>query len=82
VRLHHYANNKTNTPFSFMVPDLPPSDDTAAEEDTSPVTEGRPVGIDMEEMDQAEASDFFFDMKLAGEPIQCDETDGTCEDMA
>ncbi|KAJ9100679.1 hypothetical protein QFC21_003724 [Naganishia friedmannii] len=24
---------------------------------------------------------FFYDMKLAGSPLQCNETDGTCEDM-
>lgn len=27
-------------------------------------------------------AEFFYDMKLAGAPLQCDETDGTCETMA
>lgn len=26
-------------------------------------------------------AEFFYDMKLAGSPLQCDETDGTCETM-
>ena len=27
------------------------------------------------------AKNFFFDMKLAGEPLQCKETDGTCDEL-
>jgi hypothetical protein len=26
-------------------------------------------------------AEFFYDMKLAGSPLQCDEGDGTCETM-
>jgi hypothetical protein len=29
----------------------------------------------------ADAANFFLDVKLAGEPLQCDKDDGTCDEM-
>jgi hypothetical protein len=39
------------------------------------------VGLGTETMAAEEAAKWFFDMRLAGGPIQCDEDDGTCDDM-
>ncbi|TXT13364.1 hypothetical protein VHUM_00731 [Vanrija humicola] len=40
-----------------------------------------PLGYATENGTTARVGDYFFDMALAGQPIQCDEEDGTCDDM-
>lgn len=40
------------------------------------------LGLQTETAPADEAAKFFFDMHLTGEPIQCSEEDGTCDDMA
>ncbi|KLT43057.1 hypothetical protein CC85DRAFT_284814 [Cutaneotrichosporon oleaginosum] len=39
------------------------------------------VGLGTETMDAEESARWFFNMRLAGGPIQCDEDDGTCDEM-
>jgi beta-1,2-xylosyltransferase len=81
IRLHHFANNRSLSPTSYIVPDLGQGLDpnaTAVQRHT-PLEESLSFG--KEEMLTKVANNFFFDMKLAGDPIQCSEEDGTCEDM-
>ncbi|WVQ73253.1 hypothetical protein IAR50_002821 [Cryptococcus sp. DSM 104548] len=40
-----------------------------------------PLHFIEEELPTDEAMEFFYDIKLAGDPIQCDTDDGTCDDM-
>ncbi|BEI86445.1 hypothetical protein CcaverHIS002_0607320 [Cutaneotrichosporon cavernicola] len=64
-RLHLFANNATGER-DVLVPRL---------------TAGSSVGLHTERMDAIARSKWFFNMKLAGEPIQCDQADGTCDEM-
>ena len=74
VRLHHFANNASQDMTTIMVPDFA----TQTED-----RHGEPLlGFRPEEVSTTEMADFFFDMKLAGEPLQCSEEDGTCADMS
>ena len=73
IRLHHFANNQSHDLFSFLVPDL--------WHDEADSTSPRPPGLKTTQLPAHEAMDFFFDMKLAGVPLQCSEDDGTCNDM-
>lgn len=66
-RLHDFAGNRSTEEVSFVVPDLGP--------------EGGPLKIRREFGITKDLSEFFYDMKLAGEPLQCDEKDGTCDEM-
>ncbi|WVR06467.1 hypothetical protein IAU60_003498 [Kwoniella sp. DSM 27419] len=58
-----------------------------ATEHAGPTDDKQPYDPDNEllslhgELPTDEAMDFYFDMKLAGEPIQCSEEDGTCDEM-
>jgi beta-1,2-xylosyltransferase len=81
VRLHHYANNLTNTPMEYMVPNLVTDGTEEGVEGNLKAEKTSPLGFETEEVDQGEARDFFFDMKLAGEPIQCSDEDGTCDNL-
>ena len=49
---------------------------------THTTSAGDSLKYNEEETPVNEALDFFFDMKLAGGPIQCSEDDGTCEEMS
>ncbi|ODO05163.1 hypothetical protein L198_01851 [Cryptococcus wingfieldii CBS 7118] len=40
-----------------------------------------PLHFIEEEIPTDEAMEFFYDIKLAGDPIQCDSDDGTCDDL-
>lgn len=64
-RLHLYANNVTGER-DVLVPRL---------------TDASGLRIGTERMDADDAAKWFFDMRLAGRPIQCNEADGTCDDM-
>jgi beta-1,2-xylosyltransferase len=66
-RLHNFAQNASEAETTFMVPDIG--------------TEGGPLRMKKETGPTGNLSAFFYDMKLAGEPLQCNETDGTCNDM-
>ncbi|KAJ9127087.1 hypothetical protein QFC24_001322 [Naganishia onofrii] len=44
-------------------------------------SEKGPLKMRKEEGTVHDIARFFYDMKLAGSPLQCNETDGTCEDM-
>ncbi|ORX37296.1 glycosyl transferase family 90-domain-containing protein [Kockovaella imperatae] len=70
VRLHHHANNKSSAPAEVMVPHL-----------GSNPYDGLELGQTQEVLSVKKMNDFFFDMKLAGRPLQCMEDDGTCADM-
>ncbi|KAK4685681.1 hypothetical protein P7C73_g4466, partial [Tremellales sp. Uapishka_1] len=88
VRLHHFANDQSSKPISFLVPELGQSDQEE-EEEVNEEEQNRvhydegsvPLRSRREELDTSSANDFFFDMKLAGAPLQCLETDGTCDAM-
>jgi beta-1,2-xylosyltransferase len=66
-RLHNFAQNASEEETTFMVPDVG--------------IEGGPLRMKRETGQVGDLSDFFYDMKLAGEPLQCDEADGTCDEM-
>ncbi|OXG27210.1 hypothetical protein C367_02639 [Cryptococcus neoformans Ze90-1] len=51
-----------------------------AKEHRAVETEG-PLRYKEEETLTAQAMEFFYDIKLAGEPIQCSRDDGTCQNM-
>ncbi|RXK37688.1 hypothetical protein M231_05021 [Tremella mesenterica] len=82
IRLHHFANNQSDSPITYLVPDL--GQDEHHEHHHHHHREhgaGLELGSKFETSLTNTSTDFFFDMKLAGEPIQCSEEDGTCEDM-
>lgn len=66
-RLHDFAQNQSEALFDYYAPDVG--------------VDGGPLLMKKEENEVAEAADFFYDMKLAGQPLQCDEKDGTCDIM-
>lgn len=39
------------------------------------------LGVKNEEAPAKEVADFYYDMSLAGGPLQCSDADGTCGDM-
>lgn len=83
IRLHHFANDNTTTELNYLAVDL----DVSSQESFGSNGEAqRPMsgGHERVEMKQGRmtketASRFFFDIALAGEPIQCSEEDGTCD---
>lgn len=88
MRLHSFANNASEADFSYLSPDY-----TSLHE--SPVRLAPLIGspqaplatLDGElryrrnTLSTAEATDFFFDISLAGQPLQCSEEDGTCDEL-
>ena len=75
VRLHHFANSQSDAPNSFLVPDL--GQNVEWNEDDTTV-----LGATLEEAPANEIADFYYDMSLAGAPLQCSDEDGTCNDMS
>jgi beta-1,2-xylosyltransferase len=73
IRLHNFANPMTDEPVSFIAPDLP--------EAPSEGSEGHMLPSQFEEAYEGDLAEFFYNMKLAGSPLQCLEEDGTCRDM-
>jgi beta-1,2-xylosyltransferase len=74
VRLHHFANNQSDATTSFLVPNLG-QDIEGDELDTgllSATHETAPAN---------EIANFYYDMSLAGGPLQCSDGDGTCGDL-
>ncbi|AAW42848.2 CAP1-related [Cryptococcus deneoformans JEC21] len=53
---------------------------TEVKEHRATETEG-PLRYKEEKILTAQAMEFFYDIKLAGEPIQCSQDDGTCQSM-
>jgi len=85
IRLHRFANNNTEDPFEYIVPDFG-QEETPEEAEQRQQREGErrgtpPLGYRKETLPRDVVLDHFFDMKLSGHPIQCDEADGTCDDM-
>lgn len=86
IRLHHFANNDSTSPTSFIAPDLslPP---TSQRPNTVPGAESQRVmsstqdrtEMKIETVSRELVSRFYYDMALAGDPIQCLEEDGTCD---
>jgi beta-1,2-xylosyltransferase len=86
IRLHNFANNDSTAPTSFIAPDFslsqagsipPPNTDSQRVMSSSQER----TEMTMETIPTEEASRFFYDMALAGEPIQCMEEDGTCDQL-
>ena len=65
MRLHRFASNDSDEQVQVLAPDLDSSH----------------LGMRTEKMSTSKMSAFYFDMKLAGGPLQCSEDDGTCEDI-
>ncbi len=66
-RLHYHAQNISDDEIPIFTPDVG--------------TDGGPLKLQRERYSVSELSDFYYDMKLAGQPLQCNETDGTCDRM-
>ncbi|KAK8858698.1 hypothetical protein IAR55_002927 [Kwoniella newhampshirensis] len=94
IRLHTFAQNRSSEPLTFIVPDLGQEDEEYVTEEgdnssssalhhlQDPLSEnGEALHFIEEVVSTHEAMSFYYDMKLAGEPIQCLEEDGTCEAM-
>ncbi|KAL1408186.1 hypothetical protein Q8F55_004991 [Vanrija albida] len=86
VRLHHFANNHSLALTSFMVPDLGEGHgdkgDAHANGHYGQLRQDvPPLGYRTENGTTWGVGNYFFDMALAGGAIQCDEDDGTCDDM-
>lgn len=81
IRLHHFANNRSEEPITFFAPDSIPSPEHVQEQNgQKPMRAGQErTEMREETISTEQASRFFFDIALAGEPIQCLEEDGTCE---
>lgn len=92
VRLHHFANNASSEQVSYLVPQLPGklASETSAnivnkvlkktirrKQHSSP----EDLGYQRERGNTADVMDFYYDMALAGAPLQCSNDDGTCDDM-
>lgn len=85
IRLHHFANDNSTDEFDYLAVDL----DVASQENPGigreaqrPMSGGQErVEVKRSKMSKATASRFFFDVSLAGEPIQCSQEDGTCDDL-
>ena len=78
IRLHKFANDRNEDTTRFMIPDL-----GHGEAGTSLPRSSGKQSLDVSE-DEERGSDiahFYYDMKLAGGPIQCSDGDGTCSDM-
>lgn len=58
---------------------LSKEDDDA--EDEGLIEDGGPLRYAEEEGRMKDVLDFFMDVKLAGKPLQCSESDGTCDEM-
>lgn len=90
VRLHRFANNMTRDPLEFIVPDFGQGEtpeesairqEREVEESAHHQRSSTPIGFKNEVAPQNVVLRHFFDMKLAGRPIQCSQKDGTCDDM-
>ncbi len=66
-RLHFHAQNRSEEDISVITPHIS--------------HEGGPLKMRTQHFSVAEVADFYYDMKLAGSPLQCNETDGTCDQM-
>lgn len=84
IRLHHFANDNSTEEFSYLAPDF----DVGSSGSSSVGGAQRPMSggherteMKRETMTRETASRFFYDVSLAGEPIQCSDEDGTCEDL-
>jgi len=68
---------------TFLTPHfgLAPDSESESGVDLPSRAKGGILGMASEEASTREAMDFFFDMKLAGAPLQCSDDDGTCTDM-
>lgn len=88
VRLHHFANNRSSAPTSYFGADVGQKrhrsqlyGEDAEDDELVGVDLNAPLHTVKETMNTKIVSSFFFDMKLAGQPIQCSEGDGTCDQM-
>jgi beta-1,2-xylosyltransferase len=81
IRLHHFANNKSEESFTFLAPDIAtPSHNLVGGNGQKPMNAAQErTEMKEETISTEQANRFFYDMALAGEPIQCLEEDGTCE---
>jgi beta-1,2-xylosyltransferase len=77
VRLHRFANNMTDDVFEYIVPDLGQWDQPEGAQQSRRST----LGYQIESRPRDVVLDHFFDLKLTGNAMQCDEEDGTCEAM-
>lgn len=79
IRLHKFANNPSSGTTQFLVPDLGQDGEGYS---FPPWTGANKVlGTAQEEAEMSDVAEFYYDMKLAGGPIQCSDGDGTCSDM-
>lgn len=56
-------------------------EDQEVQKEKLQVEMGPNLAFKHEEIKRKAASHFFLDTKLSGGPIQCDEDDGTCDEM-
>lgn len=79
IRLHHFANTDSEQAKTFITPDLGQED--LEESDAWGDEQSEVLASRIEEGTEGDLADFYFDMKLAGGPLQCSDGDGTCSDM-
>lgn len=86
IRLHHFTNDNTTDEFSYLAPDFNVLNNNnlggGGSQAQRPMSGGQErTELKREVMTKELASRFFYDVALAGEPIQCSEEDGTCDDL-
>lgn len=84
IRLHHFANDNSTEEFSYLAPDFDVGPGDLGNEGRAqrPMSGGHErTEMRRETMTRETASRFFYDVALAGEPIQCAEEDGSCDDL-
>lgn len=87
IRLHHFANDNSTSPsddITYLAPDMNVATDdipsTGGQTAQRPMSGGHErTEMKRETMSRQTASRFFYDVALAGDPIQCSEEDGTCD---
>ena len=68
----------------MLVPDLGQVDGVEGsdvQQDPPNIDLSGPLGAKEERVKTRDAMEFYYDMKLAGTPLQCSDDDGTCMDM-
>ena len=79
IRLHNFANGDSDETKRFITPNLGQNDNYNT--DAWGDEKGETLSSAQEEGVEGDLAAFYFDMKLAGGPLQCSDGDGTCSDM-
>jgi hypothetical protein len=66
-RLHFHAQNQSDAEVPITTPHIS--------------YKGGPLKMRTQHFSASKLAEFYYDMKLAGSALQCNKTDGTCDEM-